>query len=160
MGGTFMRLAQRLKARIAADHKSDLYCHIDLTALLSIAFVLLTFFMTSSEAPHHGGPFGIVNLAKLSHSTAAPGALRNDALLVAIARDGQIYFGNDRVTPEQIPEVIRARLRNGAERKVYIGVDSRARYSAVEQVVDGVRLAGVAQITFIAQRDNQKTQLY
>jgi biopolymer transport protein ExbD/biopolymer transport protein TolR len=150
-----MRLAQRLKARIAADHKSDLYCHIDLAALLSISLVLLSVFMTVLPE-HHNSPFDFIHLAKSNYSTPEPGALREDSLILIITRDGSIYFGNEHVAPEQIPGMIRARLNDGVEKRIYLGVDSRARYSRVTTLLDEVRLAGVVQITFIAKRDDQK----
>jgi len=38
-------------------------------------------------------------------------------------------------------------VRHGAERKVYVKADARARYSAVE--VDAIRLAGIANVVFL-----------
>jgi hypothetical protein len=57
-----------------------------------------------------------------------PGALREDALRVALTRDGAIYFREHRIALEDLPNEIREGLRSGAERKVYIAVDARAKF--------------------------------
>lgn len=70
-------------------------------------------------------------------------ANREDAIVVAIMRDGKVFFGNELVTAEQLPEKIREWLSHYAERKVYIKADARARYGTVWTVLEAVRSAGV-----------------
>ncbi len=71
---------------------------------------------------------------------------------VAVTRDGQIYYGLDLVWIDQIPDAIRKSLSQGAERKVYIRADQRARYGAVKQVLDRVRSAGVTDIVLVVDQ--------
>ena len=68
-----------------------------------------------------------VDLAKVSSPTEMRGADREDALVVAITRDGQVWFATDRITAENLPAAIRERVLRGAERRVYIKADMRAR---------------------------------
>ena len=46
---------------------------------------------------------------------------------MGIFRNGDIYFGNDKISPESLGDKIHERLRaQGGERKVYIRADGRA----------------------------------
>ena len=72
--------------------------------------------------------------------------------MVAITRNGQIWLATDQITPENSPAAILDRVRTGAERRVYIKADMRARYGAVARVVDSVRAAGIEQVAFIVDK--------
>lgn len=93
-----------------------------------------------------------VDLAKVSHSIDLRAAVREDALVVAVERDGRVWFGSDRINPEHLPNAIRERLQHGAERKVYIRADARAKYSSVVTVLDNVRSAGIEDVAFVLEQ--------
>ena len=80
-----------------------------------------------------------------------PGALREDALRVIIARDGRIYFRNSEVAQGDLTEVVREELQHGAEKRVYVAADSRTGYGEIGRVVDEIRLAGVEKISFLTE---------
>lgn len=138
---------RRLKAR-AAKRRPAFFCRIEMIPLVGILITLLVIFMVNVPMPHHRNP---VDLVKSSHSTYQPRAIREDAMRVWVTSDGTVYFGNTRISPDELPQQIRAGLRNGTQRKVYVAVDARARYGRVATVVDGVRLAGLQNITFISE---------
>jgi len=79
-----------------------------------------------------------------------PGALREDALMVAVTRDGVVYFGADRVEADALGGKLEERLKNrDIERKVYVLADMRARWGSVRRVLDGVHSAGVLRVAFL-----------
>jgi biopolymer transport protein ExbD len=78
-------------------------------------------------------------------------AYREDALLVSVTRDGKIYLGITYVDPHTLTDEIRKRLTEGAERKVYIKADARARYRVVAEVIDSAQRAGLEEIGLITQ---------
>jgi len=78
-----------------------------------------------------------------------PHANREDAIIVTIARDGQVFFRSDRVRPELLPDRIRESLRRGSEKEVYIRADGMAKYGWVAEVLYRVRSAGVEKIGFL-----------
>ncbi|PYX69433.1 MAG: hypothetical protein DMG72_20870 [Acidobacteria bacterium] len=80
------------------------------------------------------------------------GANREDVLVVAIFRDGKVFFGRDLIMPDQLPFEIREAVSRGAERKVYIRAEARVRYGTVLQVLDGVRSAGVENVGFLVEQ--------
>jgi biopolymer transport protein ExbD len=96
--------------------------------------------------PHHSLP---VDLAVASHAVPMPDAQKDDAIIVWIARDGTVYFRNYKTTLDEIPGAIEEAVRDGAEHKVYVKADARARYFDVKAVVDAIRLAGIRDVVFL-----------
>jgi biopolymer transport protein ExbD/biopolymer transport protein TolR len=93
-----------------------------------------------------------VDLAKVSSPVEMEGADREDALVVAITRDGKVWFDGDQVTFENLPGAIRQRASTGAERRVYIRADMRARYGGVARILACVRAAGIERVAFIVDK--------
>ena len=112
-----------------------------------VAFVLLLMFMTVPTV--HSGVS--TDLPYVSHPVSMPGALREDAMLITVLRDGQVYFGNDRVRSVNLAQKIQNRLKDrDVERKVYVKADMHAHWGTVKLVLDGVRSAGIIRVAFIA----------
>jgi biopolymer transport protein ExbD/biopolymer transport protein TolR len=84
------------------------------------------------------------------------GAERQDALLVAITRDGQVWFDRDRIMAENLPAAIRERVSRGDERKVYLRADMRARYGGVVRVLACERAAGIEKVGFVVKERNSR----
>ena len=133
-------------ARRAAKRKSQFFCNIDLTGLLSIELALLIIFMTL-PTPHHNW---VLDSPHALTVTAQPGAYRDDALRVVVSRDGNTYFRTSKIEISKLHNRLREELQNGSEAKVYLYVDARARNGDVEPVVDEIQLAGIVNIAIIA----------
>lgn len=91
-----------------------------------------------------------VDLPIALHSVSQPHAIREDSIRISIVRDGEVYFHTTPVLPEDLAGVIRNAVKDGAEKKAYLAVDSRAMYRDVDVVVDQIRVAGISDICFIA----------
>ena len=128
---------------------AKLICNIDVSSFAAILMVLLFTFMLATTAEFHYREHNAANLAIVAHPKLMPGANREDALKIAILRDGKIFFGTEWVAAAELPAKIRQGLSRGAERKVYIIADPRVHYWAVLEVLDGVRSAGVGNIAFL-----------
>jgi len=119
-----------------------------MTAFLSIQLVLLFMFMVAAsdrpDLPSNG-----TDLPKVTHSVGMPGANRDDAMVVAVQRDGRVWLGYHELSLDQLPTSIREAVSHGSERKMYIRADRRAKYGTVAEVLDGVRSAGVENIAFL-----------
>lgn len=114
-----------------------------------VVFIILLVFMTIP--PHHYGVS--VDLPKVSHPISMSGAMREDAMKITVTRDGKVYFGVDQVNLIYLPEKIADHLRDrGAERKVYVTVDSRARWGEVKATLDGVRSSGIIRVAFLVDQ--------
>jgi biopolymer transport protein ExbD len=130
----------------ALNRKNELLCRIDMWGFVGVMFVLLFLLMPLSVVDGKGPSADLVGAR---YSTRMPGALKEDALQVMITRDGNIYFREHRIALEDLPNKIREGVRNGAENKVYIAVDARAKYGEIPAVLDKIRLAGIEKVAFL-----------
>jgi biopolymer transport protein ExbD/biopolymer transport protein TolR len=77
---------------------------------------------------------------------------RDDAVLIAVTRDGNYFLGQDRIGLEELAirvgDMVSARL----DKTVYIRSDFRAKYGNVVQVVDTIRAAGVDRVGLLTER--------
>jgi len=96
-----------------------------------------------------------VDVAKVKGPAPMPDADKEDALLIAVMRDGKIYFGTDRVEADQLTQKVKDRLSNKADKRVFIKSDARARYGNVVEVVDNVRSAGVDDVGLLTDQKKQ-----
>jgi biopolymer transport protein ExbD len=125
---------------------SDFRNGIESWAFLSIPLVLLIVFMATPNHPHHGIA---LELARTSHAAPMHSAVREDAMLIAVTSDGNFFYGMHQVRPGDLTLAIRDSVEHGSEKKVYLRVDARARYSEAVLVIDQVREAGIQQVGII-----------
>jgi biopolymer transport protein TolR len=134
---------------------TELICRINVTGFLSIQVALLAMFLATT-VPHRSTlPTGrSVDLAKVDHAVPMPGARREDALVVTIERDGQLFLGNDKVVASELHTKFREGANRGSERKVYIQSDKQAKYGAVLEVLDSVNSAGIENVAFLVSESS------
>lgn len=114
-----------------------------------VVFAVLLIFMTIPEE-HRGLS---VDIPRVLHPVAMRGALREDAMVVVVSRDGRVYFGAEQIIAADLPMRIQDRLKDReVERKVYIKADERARWGGVEAVLEGVRGAGIIRVAILANQ--------
>ena len=123
--------------------------NINVTPMVDVMLVLLIIFMVITPMLQKGVS---VDMAKVNSPTPMPDADKEDALLIAVMRDGKIYFGTDRVEPDQLTQKVKDRLANKADKRVFIKSDARARYGNVVDVVDNVRSAGVDDVGLLTEQ--------
>ena len=126
--------------------------NINVTPMVDVMLVLLIIFMVITPMLQKGVS---VDLAKVNSPSAMPDADKEDALIVAVMRDGKLFFGNDRIEADQLTQKIKDRLANRVDKRVYVRADARAKYGSVVEVVDNVRAAGVDDLGLLT--DQKKT---
>src|SRR5207237_2068034 len=92
---------------------------------------------------------------KVNSPEEMPDADKEDALLVSVTRDGQVYFGSDQISVDSLTSKVKDRLANKPDKRVYVKADMRSRFGGVVQVVDAVRAAGVDDLGLLT--DQKKT---
>ncbi|HUK25708.1 MAG TPA: ExbD/TolR family protein [Terriglobales bacterium] len=134
------------------DEGSKVNSNINVTPMVDVMLVLLIIFMVITPMLQKGVS---VDLAKVNNPTQMPDADKEDALIVAIMRDGKVYFGNDRIDPDQLTDKVKDRIANRTDKRVYIRADARAKFGSVVTVVDDVRSAGVDDLGLLTDQRKQ-----
>jgi len=130
----------------------DVTSDINVTPMVDVMLVLLIIFMVITPMLQKGVS---VELAKTDNPVSMKDADQEDALLVAVMRDGKIFFGSDQVTADQLTQKVKDRLEKKTDKRVFIKADARAKYGSVVEVVDNIRSAGVDQVGLLTEMRKQ-----
>ena len=126
----------------------DLNNEPNVVPMADIMLVLLIIFMVVTPMLQKGVS---VDLVRTRNPRNMPDADKEDAIVVAITRDGKAFLGADQVAEDLIQKV-QEQIANRVDKTVYIKSDARAKYERVVLVVDEIRSAGVDQIGLITER--------
>jgi biopolymer transport protein ExbD len=145
-----MRLTKPQWRPSAARHRASRRSVIDVSGFAGIMLALLFLTMFCEMYPIHRlqPP---VDMAVARHSSPAPDALREDALVLCITRDGSLYFLNARIAPYDLPQTLREAVERSGMRTLYLKADARPKYADIKTAVDRVREAGLTNITFLTE---------
>ena len=122
---------------------------INVTPMADVMLVLLIIFMVITPMLQKGVS---VELAKTNNPIDMQAADQDDAVLVAVTRDGKFFLGKERVTLEEMPVLVLDLLADRLDKTIYVKSDFRSKYGDVVAVVDTVRSAGVDRIGLLTER--------
>ena len=123
--------------------------NINVTPMVDVMLVLLIIFMVITPMLQNKVN---IDLAKTDNPTSMPDADKEDAIVVAVTRDGRTFLGGDQVTLDDLGPKIAAKLENKTTKEVFMRGDQRANYGKVMDAVDGIRSAGVSQLGLLTER--------
>ncbi len=118
--------------------------------MADIMLVLLIIFMVVTPMLQKGFS---VDLARVNNAIDMPAADRDDAIIVAVTRDGNIYLGTTQIHKEDLANQVKDLLANRLDKTVFVKSDGRAKYGVVVSVVDEVRAAGVDKLGLLTERN-------
>jgi len=93
-----------------------------------------------------------VEKVKTKNPIAMQAADKEDAVLVAVTRDGKVYLGRDQIRSEDLPQKVKDLLTNRLDKTCYLLSDARAKYDKVVDVVNNMRAGGVDQLGLITEQ--------
>ena len=132
------------------DEGSKVNSDINVTPMVDVMLVLLIIFMVITPMLQKDVS---VDLAQVNNPEQMTDADKEDALVVAVTRQGDVFFGRDLVKDtSQLTNRIKDRIANRADKRVFLRADARARYKAVVDVVDNVRAAGVDDLGLLTEQ--------
>jgi len=134
---------------------SKVNSNINVTPMVDVMLVLLIIFMVITPMLQKGVS---VDMAKVNNPVPMPDADKEDALLIVVMRDGQIFFGTDRVNADDLTNKVKDRLADKVDKRIFIRADMRAKYGAVVDVVDNVRAAGVDDVGLLTEQRHEGPQ--
>ncbi|PYU07767.1 MAG: biopolymer transporter ExbD [Acidobacteria bacterium] len=117
--------------------------------MADIMLVLLIIFMVVTPMLQHGKQ---VDLATVNNPRDMPDAEKDDAIVVAVTRDGSLYLGTTKVSKEDLTGQVKDRISSRLEKTVYVKSDARAKYGDVVAAVDEIRSAGVDTLGLLTER--------
>ena len=133
----------------------DVNSEPNVVPMCDIMLVLLIIFMVITPLLQKGVS---VDLVRTRNPRNMPDADKEDAVVVAVTRDGKVFLGSDQVA-EELVQKVQERIANRVDKTVYIKSDARAKYERVVGVIDEVRSAGVDQLGLITERVEAGAQL-
>jgi biopolymer transport protein TolR len=123
--------------------------NINVTPMVDVMLVLLIIFMVITPMLQNKVQ---IDMAKVDNAVAMPDADKDDAIVVAVTRDGSVYLGQNKVDPSQLGSLVQDKLADKTDKTIFVRADARAQFRAVEDAIDDVRTAGVDQVGLLTQR--------
>jgi biopolymer transport protein ExbD/biopolymer transport protein TolR len=121
-----------------------------------VMLVLLIIFMVITPMLSKGVS---VDLVMTDNPIAMADADREDAVLLAVTRDGRVYYGSTPIPPEELTQKVRDALSSQLNKTAYLKADARSTYERVVEVVDNVRAAGVDNIGLLTEKSKGRGSL-
>jgi biopolymer transport protein ExbD len=126
---------------------------INVTPMVDIMLVLLIIFMVITPMLQKGVS---VDMAKAANPRQMSDADKEDAVLLAVTRDGKIYLGTSPIVLGDITKKVKDLISGKLDKTVYIKSDARAKYGDVVKVIDNVRAAGVDSLGLLTEKLQQR----
>jgi biopolymer transport protein ExbD len=128
---------------------------MELSGLAAVILVLAIGVMFSLPLrPVHGAG---VDLPKVHRPQAVVHAGREDAITIAVLRDGKTFFREDFADFDSLATKIGEAVSNGSERRVYIKADARVRFAIIKRLLSAVREARIDHVTFLTETIKPKS---
>ena len=125
--------------------------NINVTPMVDVMLVLLIIFMVITPMLNNKVN---VDLPVANAAVIMDNANKEDAVTVAVTRDGRTYLGGDQINVDDLGAKDAAKLENKpeGEKEVYLRADVRANYGKVMDTVDAIRTAGVSQLGLLTEK--------
>src|SRR3984885_2462199 len=128
---------------------SNVSSAINVTPMVDVMLVLLIIFMVITPMLQNKVA---IDMAKVDNPTSMPDADKEDAIVVAVTRDGGVFLGQDHIATSELGAKVRDKLADTPGKTIFVRADARAQYRAVEDAIDAVRTAGVDEVGLLTQR--------
>jgi biopolymer transport protein ExbD len=133
----------REKKKVGAINDINVTPMVDVMLVLLIIFIVITPMLSKGVS---------VDLAMTRNPIAMDEADKEDAVLVAITRDGSVFLGRSRSEGPDLGTQVGDIVSNRIDKTVYVKADARARYERVVEVVNILRSGGVDQVGLLTER--------
>jgi biopolymer transport protein ExbD len=124
---------------------------INVTPMVDVMLVLLIIFMVITPMLSKGVS---VDLVRTRNPIAMKEADQEDAVLVAVTRDGQAFLGTQKVSEEELAAQVGDIVSNRLDKTVYLKADARSSYERVVEVVNILRSVGVDEVGLLTEKED------
>ncbi len=122
---------------------------INVTPFVDVVLVLLIIFMLTAPILQSGVE---VNVPK----TKTVKEITEERLVISIDRQQRVFLGNDPINVNQIPDVLRKRMRDPEHQSIFLRADENVPFGAFATVMDAVKQAGITNVSIVTQPLNEK----
>lgn len=122
------------------------HTHMNIAPLVDVMFLLLLFFMLTSHFIQE--PAIKIKLPDSKTSEARDERVKT----ILIAKDGEIYFMDQRVSLKEIQAVIKTSLADSEKDLLRIKADRDANVGLLIHVIDEVRLSGIRNFSIVTEK--------
>jgi biopolymer transport protein TolR len=140
MEHTFMSISKR-------EEGKKVNSNINVTPMVDVMLVLLIIFMVITPM--------------LGDKVTVELPNKEDAITVAVTRDGSTFLGGDKVAlPDlstRVQDLEAKKTNPGDDKAVYLRADARANFGKVEDTIDALRTAGVNQLNLMTDKTALET---
>jgi biopolymer transport protein ExbD/biopolymer transport protein TolR len=136
----------------ASLRRATLISSIDVSPFASVLIVLVALWMVPGLFIWSHTDGVSADPPKVRHPISVPCARREDAILIAVMRNGDIFFVNEQVSPYSLSHRIRGMVKSGSEPVVYVRADARSKWSRVEDVLDEIHSSGLDHVVFLVDQ--------
>jgi biopolymer transport protein TolR len=136
---------------MAFDGRSnETLSQINVTPLVDVMLVLLVIFMVTAPILQQGVS---VNLPQVRTGSLSGESVQ---LVVTVAVDGSVYLNDVSLPTTELPDKLKAVLRERPDRQVYLRADTDVPYGRVMSVMASIREAGVERLGMVTAPPDQK----
>lgn len=134
---------RRRNGRSSADQNSE----IDMTPMLDIVFIMLIFFIVTASSVKESG----IDVNRPSAQTAEKNKQGN--IIVAIKPNGEVWIDKQAIDIRAVRATITRLHAENPLGSVIIAADREAKTHALIQVMDQIRLAGIANAAIATESE-------
>ncbi|MCB0289929.1 MAG: biopolymer transporter ExbD [Calditrichaeota bacterium] len=120
---------------------------LNITPLIDVLFILIIFFVVSSTFLEQPGIK--LELPKATSSESQ----RVEKAVLYITKDAKLFFGEQEVTLESLPGIVKSAMEVQAEKSLIVNADQQVHHGLVVKVMDIARTNGVEKLVISADKE-------
>jgi biopolymer transport protein ExbD len=122
---------------------------INVTPMVDIMLVLLIIFMVITPMLQKGVS---VDMARAENPRPMKDADKEDAVLLAVTRDGKIFMGTTPISLDEVTKKVKDMISGRLDKTVFVKSDARAKYGDVVKLINNIRAAGVDSLGLLTEK--------
>jgi biopolymer transport protein ExbD/biopolymer transport protein TolR len=117
---------------------------INITPFVDVVLVLLIIFMLTAPIIQSGIEVDVPKTRTVKQIT-------EERVVISIDREQKVYLGDRPVNVNEIPDQLRARIKDPQRQAIYLRADENVPFGAFATVMDAVKQAGITNISIVTQ---------
>ena len=122
---------------------------INVTPFVDVMLVLLIIFMVTAPMMMQGVD------VDLPEVTSQPLSAQEEALIVSITTDGQVFISDYEVSVDALGEKLQKILEGRESREVFMNADKTVPYGVVVRVMSEIKAAGIEKLGMVTDPETQ-----